>query len=304
MLYKILLFLRVYSVRVIGVILLCITLVSCVSLSPDKPLVLSDNWQYLLDDNLSHWEKWMGVPHVSVTGLPNGTFQSENLNVHGNPSNAMGLDSDIKNVFSTFKQDGQTVLHISGEIYGGLTTLAKFENYHLSLQVKWGDKKWAPRLNAKRDSGLLFHCEGPHGAFWKAWKACQELQIQETDFGDYIPLAGPSGKVRMAKLKGKFKYDPNGKYDRVATGYTHASAEPDFANGEWNTVELFAFKDKAIFIVNNTVVMVLDESRDKDGKSLTLGQIQVQSEGAEVFYRDMKIRSIKQLPEITSFRSN
>ena len=108
------------------------------------------SWQYLLDDDLSVWETWNGVPHSSVKDLPAGTYQADNLNVGGDPSVAMGLNNDVKNVFTMIEQDGEPVLHISGEIYGGLTTKAEFENYHLSLQVKWGDKKWAPRLNAKR----------------------------------------------------------------------------------------------------------------------------------------------------------
>ena len=209
----------------------------------------------------------------------------------------MGLNNDVKNVFSMLEQDGQPVLHISGEIYGGLTTKAEFENYHLSLQVKWGDKKWAPRLTAKRDSGLLYHCKGAHGAFWKVWKACQELQIQESDFGDYIPLAGPTGKIRSKTNEGAFQYHPDGDIKRLVTGYSHAYKEPDLPHGEWNTVELYAFHDNAVFVVNGEVVMVVEESRDKNGQLLTSGQLQLQSEGAELFYRQVKIKSINKLPE-------
>ena len=254
------------------------------------------SWQYLLDDDLSVWETWNGVPHSSVKDLPAGTYQADNLNVGGDPSVAMGLNNDVKNVFTMIEQDGEPVLHISGEIYGGLTTKAEFENYHLSLQVKWGDKKWAPRLNAKRDSGLLYHCKGEHGAFWKVWKACQELQIQESDFGDYIPLAGPTGTIKSKSLEGDFKYHPDGAYDRLVTGYSHAYIEPDKAHGEWNTVELYVYNDDAVFVVNSEVVMVVENSRDKNGDLLTSGQIQLQSEGAELFYKDIKVRSIKQIP--------
>jgi hypothetical protein len=259
--------------------------------SSDKP-----EWTYLLDSELTQWEIWSGVPHSSVKGLPEGTHVASNLNVHGDPKDAMGLNNDVKNVFSMTNVNGEPVLHITGEIYGGITTLASFENYHLSLQVKWGDKKWAPRLNAKKDSGLLYHCKGDHGAFWKVWKACQELQIQETDFGDYIPLAGPSGVVRSVKTADdKLQYHPQGELT-FTKDYTHASIEPDYENGQWNTVELFTLNDVATFVVNGKVVMVVEQSKDSNGDVLNSGQLQLQSEGAEVFYKDVKIRSISELP--------
>ena len=255
-------------------------------------------WHFLLDAELSQWDIWMGVPHSSTQGLPANTFKADNLNVHGDPNTAMGLNSDIKQVFSVTEVEGELVLHITGEIYGGLTSKAEYENYHLSFQVKWGDKKWAPRLTAKRDSGLLFHCRGEHGAFWRVWKACQELQIQENDFGDYIPLAGPSGTIRGAHRAGQLYYDPESSQDHVVHGYSHASAEPDKAHGEWNTVELFALHDEAIFVVNGEVVMVITESVDARGNPLTSGQLQIQSEGAEVFYRDVKIRELSAFPTL------
>ncbi|WAJ72428.1 3-keto-disaccharide hydrolase [Catenovulum adriaticum] len=257
----------------------------------------TDDWQYLLDNNLSQWEVWMGIPHSSVKGLPDNTFTASNLNQHGTPTNALGLNNDPKNVVSVQQINGEPVLSITGEIYAGLTTLKQYENYHLSLLVKWGDKKWAPRLKAKKDSGLLFHCQGPHGAFWKVWKACHELQIQETDFGDYIPLSGPQADFKGELKNDKMTYQPNGKNLVPAKGYIHAAYEPDFENGKWNRVELFTLNDKAVFVVNDYVVMVIENSKDKDDNPLTQGQLQLQSEGAEVYYKDIKLRPINQWPE-------
>lgn len=259
---------------------------------------LAQEWRYLLDKELSQWEIWMGVPHSTVKGLPKGTFTADNLNKHGDPKDAIGLDQDPKAVFNSYTELGQPALHITGEIYGGLTSKKSFKNYHLSLKVRWGKTKWAPRLNAKRDSGLLFHCYGPHGAFWKVWKACQELQIQETDFGDYIPLAGPSAKVKGAWVGKKYlKFDESADKLHLATGYTHAQAEHDFSNGRWNHVELFALHDKAVFVVNDTIVMAIEQSKNNKGEVLDSGQIQIQSEGAEVFYTDIKIRPITEWPD-------
>ena len=47
------------------------------------------------------------------------------------------------------------MLRISVEAYAGVTTKDEYENYHLSLEYKWGDKKYAPRVNEIRDSGVI-----------------------------------------------------------------------------------------------------------------------------------------------------
>lgn len=264
---------------------------------------LSDKWLPLLDKELSKWEVWMGVPHASVKGLPNGTYTTNNMNAHSHPERAMGLNNDVKKVFEVIEERGNPVLKISGEIYGGLTTKGSYGNYHLTMEVKWGQKKWEPRLDKKRDSGVLFHCQGAHGAFWRAWKACQEMQIQESDFGDYIPLAGPSGVIQTATekpLPNNNKYDPDGKYKHIISGYSHASSEPDLPNGQWNKVDIYAVDDKAVFVVNGVQVMAIEDSKGANGLPLTFGQLQIQSEGAEVYYRDINIKRINKLPMIST----
>jgi hypothetical protein len=275
---------------------------ACNSTQPNdqanNEFTLTQNWQPLLDKDLSLWHSWMGVPHTSIKQLPEGTYTANNLQVNGSPQDAMGKNADIKNVYSVITENGETVLKVTGEIYGGLTSNFSVADYHLSLQVKWGDKKWAPRLDKKKDSGLLFHCSGPHGAFWRVWKACQELQIQEKDFGDYIPLAGPKGDIRVNPDKNAPTYYPFGTQLKTITGYSHAYKEPDYANGEWNTIDLYAFGDKALFVVNGVQVMLVENSRDKNNAPLTSGELQLQSEGAEVYFKNVKIRAISQLPTI------
>ena len=270
-----------------GMISLAFLLSSC------SAMHMNSVWQPLLDKNLSQWEVWMGVPHKSVTGLPEGTYQADNLKT--NIGTGMGLDNDIKQVFTVLEEAGQPVLKITGEIYGGLTTLKNYQNYHFRTQFKWGEQKWAPRLTAKRDSGILFHCRGEHGVFWNVWKACQEFQIQETDIGDYIPLAGPAAQVRSEKMAKLYQYNPD-MPARLTKGYTMASKELDAPHGHWNTLDLYAVNDMAVFVVNNEVVMVIEGSINNAGEKLDSGQIQIQSEGAELYYRQMKIREITRLP--------
>lgn len=255
-------------------------------------------WKHLLDENLIQWEVFIGVPHTSVdVKWPSKSDSGRN----GTP---MGLNNDPLKVFSVRKIDGENILCITGEIYGGLTTLKEFENYHLSLQFKWGDKKWAPRLNQKRDSGLLVHCVGKHGAFWNVWMRSLECQVQEGDVGDFISLAGSGSNVRVRKDPKMFhpQFDPTQPL-YSGTGYVSHGPSKENAHGEWNTVEVFTLGQTTVFVVNGTPNMVLEQSVQRgpngwrDKTPLTKGKLQIQSEAAEVYYRDIKIRPIKKFPE-------
>ncbi|MEQ8572740.1 DUF1080 domain-containing protein [Fulvivirga sp.] len=84
-----------------------------------------------------------------------------------------------------------------------------------------------------------------------------------------------------------------------AGGYCMRSANFEKPHGEWNTLELICFDDKSIHIVNGEVVMILQNSRyvqDGEKIALTKGKIQLQSEAAEVFYKDIEIRKLATLP--------
>ncbi len=63
----------------------------------------------LFDETLSNFEVWIGVPHDSVKGLPEGTFQSNNVH-NGIP---LGLNNDIKKVFAIEKQNEEIILKVS-----------------------------------------------------------------------------------------------------------------------------------------------------------------------------------------------
>ena len=264
-------------------------------------------WRPLLDEKLSAWEIWMGSPHLSVAGLPEGTPKS--ANARGNPP--MGLGNDPKHVFSVRLESGEPVLHITGEIWGGLTTRESFSNYHLRLDVKWGEKKWEPRLTLPRNSGLLYHCTGPHGAFWNTWKRSLEFEVQENDMGDLYPLGGTRGDVVVVKPPSNVWM-----FDLAAGAQTtigdpglgagwnrarHRAGDFEKTNGEWNTLELYTLGRTAVHVVNGQVVNVIRNTAMIDGtpavaSPLAGGQLQLQSESAEVFYRRIQIRPITEFP--------
>jgi hypothetical protein len=254
-------------------------------------------WHSLLDKDLSKWEVWMGIPHSSVKGLPKDTYVSDKIKF-ATLGRAMGLNNDPKKVFSIMSNKDEHILHISGEIFGGLSTVKSYQNYHLSMQVKWGEKKWPPSLDSPSNTGLLFHCQGDHGVMWLTWKACLEFEIMEGWFGYMFSMAGTSTTVQTNQpSKGQASYDPASSHYRKNAIFVKSSQNAEVSHGEWNTIELYTLDTRAIYVVNGSVVMAIEDAKDKYGQPLGRGQIQIQSEGAEAYYRGIKIRPISAFPK-------
>ena len=190
-------------------------------------------------------------------------------------------DTEPTSLFS-FTEEG--ALRISGETLASLTSDDEYGDYHLTLTYKWGE---AP-TGGRRNSGLLYHSYGPDTAVGGVWMACVECQMQQGDAGDTYFLGGPTGSVRV---------NDDGHYDPAAApresgGRVQTSEELE-RDGDWNTLDLIVRGDEAWHAVNGTVVMHLTNLKDGDGQPLTKGKLQLQSEGAELFVKDAKLRRLE-----------
>lgn len=167
-----------------------------------------------------------------------------------------------------FKVEGG-VIHVSGEEFGCLTTKQEYNDYRLRLEVKWGAKKWPPRDGEKtpRDSGILMHCVGPD----KVWMKSIECQIQERDFGDFFLVGGTT-------------IDVSGKTQKDRVVRTKDVEKPF---GEWNVVEVICDGNAITNVVNGVVV------NKGVNASVARGKIVLQSEGAEVFYRNITMTPLE-----------
>ena len=135
-------------------------------------------WEILLDTDLTKWDNYLSYRFEP------GYKGEQPLDEQGKAIKPIGLNSDTFNVFSTTTENGETILRISGEIYGGLISKKEYQNYHLRLKVKWGNKKWPPRENLGCDSGLLYHSIGVPGVeYWRSWMLSQEFQIIQGGMG-------------------------------------------------------------------------------------------------------------------------
>ncbi|HEY5550783.1 MAG TPA: DUF1080 domain-containing protein [Opitutaceae bacterium] len=245
--------------------------------------------------DLAGWDSYLG-PRYNV----------EKKEFVGEP---VGLNNDPDGVFSVVDVDGAPAIRITGEVWGCLASHDEFENYHLRVQYKWGEKRWPPRFDSRRDSGVLYHSVGPHAAGWFFWMRSQEFQVQEHDTGDYWAVGGTSIKSHVrAEVNGDktdYVHAPEGELTVFRSGATAGgrirhSAEADRLNGEWNTLDLYCLGQTSMHVVNGVLVNVLRESEQPDGNGgwipLTKGKIQLQSEGAEVCYRDITIEPIDTFP--------
>ncbi|MEP7266744.1 MAG: DUF1080 domain-containing protein [Saprospiraceae bacterium] len=242
--------------------------------------------------DLSNWDVYIG-PGLDADGK------------HRADVPALGLNPGEQNTFTVVDSDGAKAIRISGERFGGISTREEYKNYHFQCKFKWGTLKWVPKEKSKMDSGILYHAVGPHGVDGGFWMRSQEFQVQEHDCGDYWGLDRASFDiVATRQSNGDYKYDPFGKkmtfnVDNAIGRHCVRSTDYDKPTGEWNTLDLYCVGGTAVHMINGKVNMVLTNSRHiKDGVEtpLTKGKIQIQSEGAEIFYKDLTIQSIHEIP--------
>ena len=249
--------------------------------------------------SLDGWETFLGRPHRS-SDLP-GTRDAK-----GEYVEPVGVGRDPKSVFSIVSLDGGPAIHVSGEIYGALTTVEEFGDYHLRFEFKWGSRKWPQRGELPRDTGCCYHAVGPHGASYGYWMQSCELQILEGECGDFYGLAGVMVDVEAvlrdpSDPKSDALYRPGSGLIRDRTRRVVARANHERPRGEWNTLDLYCLGQQSLHVVNGRPVMKLSRIRHRRGDRdvpLQRGRIQLQSEGSEVYFRNLTIRAIRALPEL------
>jgi len=266
--------------------------------SSEAATTAESQWDSLFNGkNLQGWYSYQKAPESTseVPGL--------NRDDQGNYTEAVGLHRDPLHVFTVVMEDDAPAIRISGEVFGILVTEKEYENYHLSLQFKWGTAKYPPRKNEKRDSGILYHSIGSEGVWGGVWMRSLECQVQEGDCGDYISVDTVLADIpaTLDEENNLYLYSPESESLTFSPerSYCHKSKDYENPRGEWNTMEIYTFGNKSVHMVNGQVNNRISNSRHiMKGKELPLtkGKIQLQSEGAEIFYRNIKIKAIRELP--------
>jgi hypothetical protein len=196
-----------------------------------------------------------------------------------------GLNADPGHVFQVEKR----LIHISGKEMGYIITKQEYKNYYLRAEFKWGEGTFAPREGHARDSGILYNIQGPN----KVWPRSVEFQINEGCTGDFwmtdgAAITGKDGTRVTGPAGGAVKIDRFNKgVFKDVVGYRDPTNELEKPHGEWNVVELVNRDGHVWQYVNGTLA---NEGTDAFPSS---GKILFQSEGAEVFFRDIKLYPLK-----------
>jgi hypothetical protein len=171
-----------------------------------------------------------------------------------------------------------------------------YRDYRLSLEYKWGSKKFPPRMDLVRDAGLLFHVYDPS---IPDWPRSVEAQIQEGDTGDLWAISSRASSTILPLTQ---RYAPpedggvpvtvgdHGDFGRVRHGALNELPE-------WNVLEIVVRGDSATYIVNGFVNMRVTDLKRWDAASsswvkLDHGKIALQAEWAELYYRNIRIRPL------------
>ncbi len=294
---------RNLSFQALASVFICSTLfLSCSNPTPkDKSgtePAAGNDWTILFNgENLDGWYTYQRRPEPTseVAGLARDE--------EGNYLEPIGLNKDPLNVFTVVNEDEAPAIRISGETFGILVTEKEFENYHLSLQFKWGTEKFPPRKTEKRDSGILYHSIGKEGAWGGVWMRSLECQVQEGDCGDYISVDTVLADIQAIRDEehNLYLHAPGEETltFSVERSYCHKSEDFEKPSGQWNTMEIYTVGNRSVHVVNGQVNNRISNSRhilEGEELPLTRGKIQLQSEGAEVFYRHIKLKAIESIP--------
>ncbi len=246
------------------------------SLVPATQLAATDGWQPLFDSK--SLDGWTTVLEKMEPGQdPDRYVQIRDGVIHMYPD----TDPDAKVQFGVIVHE------------------KSFSRFQLTFEYRWGEKKFAPRKEALRDAGLLYHAS----ATGKIWPDSVEYQIQEGDSGDivFLPKAG------LTWMRPDPDYAPEGQGDPgmlpedggtlrnfTGTNFAYIGRFPEFDTPKgWNRVEVVVHADEsAEHLINGRTIARIARIREKDGSRAVSGKIALQLEGAEILYRDVKIREL------------
>jgi hypothetical protein len=248
---------------------LCL-LLAAGGLSSARVLAADDGWTPLFNGkNFDGWYTYLGSSGKNHD--PNGVFKVENGAIH---------------ILDVPPGKGEN---------GYLATTLEFSNVRIHAEYKWGVKRVG---EGKRDSGLLYLAVGPD----RVYPRSLECQIEETDTGDLWIVDGAAVTAYLISPTLPM-YD-----DDMAAG-TRVNSFPgssirvlksgDFEDrAGWNTVEVILEGDRAQQLVNGRVVNTVSDIKQPDPQNpsqmipLTKGRILLEAEGAEIWFREVKIKPI------------
>lgn len=199
------------------------------------------------------------------------------------------------------------MIHIGGRGMGYLATVDSYQDYHLSVEYKWGERTDGSKN--VRNSGILLHASGPHGNARGIWMASIECQLAQGCEGDLIVIRGEGvdGNIIPVTLTSDTRTADDGRtrWQRGGTPTVYSGKQfwwsghesgfqelldtrgkNDLASppGEWTKVECICDGSRITIKINGKVV---NECYDVFP---TAGKILLENEKNEIYFRNLEIR--------------
>lgn len=249
--------------------------------------------------SLDDWRPWLGYADPAVT-------------YRGDPgSRPLGTARRGADDFAVRQVDGGPAIWINGRTWGSLVNRADLSNYHLRLQYKWGAKRWPPRERMPPNNGLLYHTHGVPGEVFGTWQPSLEFEIMKGSTGMAVAVGGKvRGRITVtsdpALIAPHLRFRVGGRQIDMINGTptwnVEAATDAERPIGRWNTLDLYVLGDRAVHVVNGIPVAEVTDiatvASDGSRRPLTHGHIQLQSEGAETWFRSITVEPIRSLPKI------
>jgi hypothetical protein len=173
---------------------------------------------------------------------------------------------DPKEVWSVV--DG--AIRCEGQVNGYLITEEEYENYELNLEWRWGSK-----VHTGRNSGVFVHVTGPD----QIWPKGVEAQLMAGRAGDFWLVGGF-----------KLKIDESRRDPATPRHFFHLKDGVEKPLGEWNHYRILCDGGLVRLTVNG---VLQNEGTDAE---VTKGRILLQSEGAEIWFRNIQLARVKGAP--------
>lgn len=267
----------------LGLLLLC----AATRLPAAEPVVLFNG------RDLTGWRAWLGRPPATmeVPGLAR--------DAQGRYTEVLGYDRDTYGVFSIVTVDGAPVIRISGAITGGLLAPEVRGNYRLRLRYKWG----APPARGRSNSGVAYHVFGEQSAR-QTWATSHEFQVRVGEAGDYWAQGDVLADIPSRPGEKDPVYAPGGAvatFSRRPGDKAHcekgelAESAPD----QWTQLELVCYDGQSVQLINGREQLrIVKSQRQTEAGPVPLkeGRFMLQSEGGEIFMRDIELTPLTEPP--------
>lgn len=160
-------------------------------------------------------------------------------------------------------------IRCTGKPNGCMVTQKEYGDYVLKLKWRF------PAGSKGGNSGVLLHVQDD-----EIWPTSVEAQLQSGRAGDFWLIYPPKVKLEV---------DPKRQDPKQARHYFRIEADKPIEKpfGEWNEYEITCKGGDITLVVNGIKV-----NEGKNG-NLTKGKIALQSEGAEIHFKDIMIKSLK-----------